>query len=354
MNARERVRAALDFQQPDRVPIYNQFWPEFEEAWRLEKGLGRDARIEDTYHVDVDRVIPDETPFPSQSQVLERTDGVMLVRDGWGAVQRQRASAKFYETVAVALPDKRDLPRLAFESPTLASRFLDRSRVDALRERRFVFVKIGGPYLRTSNLRGTTQWLIDLAEDTEFAGELAMKVSDHITAVGLEAVRRYGLYDMVALFDDMACNRGPMFSPRTFRRVFLPCYVRMCTAIRRVGVSKIMLHSDGNIEPVLDMLVDAGIDAINPVEPKAGMDVVPLRRRYGRRLALIGGLDNAYVLPRGNRDEINAHVNHVLEAGQEGGLILAAHSIGSDVSVATYDYLDRLMVARGRYPLQLR
>ena len=102
------------------------------------------------------------------------------------------------------------------------------------------------------------------------------------------------------------------------------------------------------------MLVDAGIDAINPVEPKAGMDVVALRRLYGKRLALIGGLDNAYVLPRGDRDEINAHVNHVLEAGQAGGLVLAAHSIGSDVSVATYDYLDRLMVARGRYPLQFR
>ena len=240
MNARERVRAALDFQRPDRVPIYTQFWPEFEEAWRLEKDLGRDARIEDHYHVDVDRVIPDETPFPSQSEVLEQADGVVLVRDGWGALQRHRASAKFYETVAVALPDKRELPRLAFESPTLASRFPEGTEVDALRERRFVFVKIGGPYQRTSNLRGTTQWLIDLAEDEAFAGELAMKVSDHITAVGLEAVRRYGLYDMVALFDDMACNRGPMFSPGTFRRVFLPCYVRMCAAIRRAGVSRIM------------------------------------------------------------------------------------------------------------------
>ena len=70
MNAKERVLAALDFQQPDRTPIFDQYWTEFAEIWRREKGLPPDASIEDYYHIDIGKITPNEAPFPSQRQVL--------------------------------------------------------------------------------------------------------------------------------------------------------------------------------------------------------------------------------------------------------------------------------------------
>jgi uroporphyrinogen-III decarboxylase len=194
------------------------------------------------------------------------------------------------------------------------------------------------------------QWLMDLAEDEAFAHELAMKVTRHITAVGLEAIRRYDLYHTgIWFYDDMGSNLSPMFSPRTFERVFLPCYRWMCAQYIEAGVEHIVLHCDGNIASILDMLVDAGIQAFHPVEPKAGMDVIELRKKYGRSLAFLGGLDNAYILPRGDRAEVKAHVMHVLEAGQDGGLVIGAHSIGPDISVETCDLVHRLVLEHGKY-----
>ena len=344
MTPKERVLAALSFEKPDRTPVYDSFWSEFVDKWRREKGLGPDVDIYNYYGIDVGRVVPDETPFPHLRSTLEETKEYAVERDGWGAVTRRRHEAKFFETVAVALPDKSALDGLRFESPLLDSRFPPAEEVEELEGKRCVFVKTGGPYLRTSNLRGSEQWLIDLAEDPGFALELALRVTDHMTAVGMEAIRRYDLWDTgVWFYDDMGCNRGPMFSPATFERVFLPCYRRMCQAYRQAGVRHILLHSDGNIEPILDMLLDAGIEGINPVEPKAGMHAVRLRERYGRSLALLGGLDNAHVLPRGTPQEIEAHVRHVLSTGERGGLVIGAHSIGPDIPVENYDLVHRLV-----------
>ncbi|MCC7353054.1 MAG: hypothetical protein IT330_04790 [Anaerolineae bacterium] len=349
MTPQERVIRALEFGKPDRIPSYDSYWPEFEEAWRAEKSLPATADIRDYYEIDLEYIYPDETPFPSQAAVLESGGEYEVIRSGWGVVQRRRADAKFYEELQVALPDKRKLDQLAFESPTLESRYFPHDEVNFLKARFCLFAKTGGPYMRTATLRGSEQWLLDLVEDPGFALELAMRMTRHMTAVGLEAIRRYNLYDTgIWFFDDLGWNQGPMFSPRTFERVFYPCYKWMCAQYRAAGVRHVLLHCDGNIEAILDMLVDTGIQGFHPVEPKAGMDVVKLRQRYGRSLALIGGLDNAIILPRGDKAEVEAHVRRVLDVGQDGGLVIGAHSIGPDVSLATYDFVRSLIREDGR------
>ena len=98
------------------------------------------------------------------------------------------------------------------------------------------------------------------------------------------------------------------------------------------------MHSDGNIESVLDMFIEAKIDAINPIEPKAGMDIIKLKKKYAKKLSFIGGICNARVLPQGNKEEIAKQVRSVIELGKEGGVILAAHSIGPDIPVENYDW----------------
>jgi uroporphyrinogen decarboxylase len=344
MTPQGRVIRALEFKKPDRIPFYDSYWPEFEEAWRAAKGCPTSADIRDYYEIDLEYIYPDETPFPSQAGVLETGGEYEILRSGWGVVQRRRGEAKFYEELQVALPDKRKLDELVFEPPELESRYFPVADVNALKARFCLFAKTGGPYMRTSTLRGSEQWLLDLVEDPAFALELAMRMTRHMTAVGLETIRRYDLYAAgIWFFDDLGWNQGPMFSPRTFERVFYPCYKWMCDQYRAAGVRHILLHCDGNIEAILDMLVDAGIQGFHPVEPKAGMDVVKLRQRYGTSLALIGGLDNAIILPRGDKAEIAAHVRRVLEVGQDSGLVIGAHSIGPDVTVETYDFVRQLI-----------
>ncbi|MDA0748940.1 MAG: hypothetical protein O2954_20670 [bacterium] len=140
-------------------------------------------------------------------------------------------------------------------------------------------------------------------------------------------------------------DRVPMFSPAVFERIFLPGYRRMVSAFKRAGARKVIVHSDGNLGPLLDMLLDVRVDGINPVEPKAGMDLVRLKKKYGNRLALIGGMCNVHVLPCGTREEIRDAAMQILDVGREGGVVIGTHSIGPDVPVENYDWYHETVLA---------
>jgi uroporphyrinogen decarboxylase len=134
-----------------------------------------------------------------------------------------------------------------------------------------------------------------------------------------------------------------MFSPKTFEEIFLPVYKRMVSSLKKAGAKKVILHCDGNIVSFLDMVIEAGIDGINPVEPKAGMHILELKKKYGDKLSYIGGVDNAFVLPSGDKGKIERHILPILEAGREGGIVIGTHSIGPDISVETYDFYRSLV-----------
>jgi len=280
-------------------------------------------------------------------QVLRKENDSVLYRNGWGLVQRMPANAYgeirhgyFGQELEALCKEKVDPDRLEFESPHADFRYEWTSRYVRKNSARYaIFGKVGGPYLRTSQLRGTQQFLMDLAEDPEYARALTDKMVDHITQVGLEQLRRDNLGPMgIWIFDDIAGNDSTFMSPHTYETIFCPCLARMVKAFKSAGANKVILHSDGNIESVLDLLVEAGIDGINPVEPKAGMNPEKLKKKYGQKLAFIGGMCNAQILPGGSREEIAEHIRALVELGKEGGVILAAHSIGPDIPLENYEW----------------
>lgn len=244
-----------------------------------------------------------------------------------------------------------DLDRLQFDSPQLDARYtVFLKTIAALRPKRCIFCKTGGPYLRTTFLRGEADFLMDLAADAVFAKALADRMADHIIAIGLESLRRGDLYDTgLWIYDDMAYNHGPMMSPATFEKIFLPAYRRMVAAFKGAGAAKVMLHSDGNIAPLLDMLVDAGIDGINPVEPRAGLHLPSLKRKYGTKLAYVGGMCNSLVLPKGTPAEIKRQTREIIEAARPGGVVIGTHTIGPDIPVSNYLCYHQTVRQEGRF-----
>lgn len=372
MNSTERVMTALDFREPDRVPLFDSYWPEFVAQWREAKGLAPrgepgftggysedDLDIMTAYGVDVAILAADESPWPSRAAEIERRADYLVRRDGWGKTIGEARGGQFYDEIDLPLKTKVDPDALEFESPLDDSRYAKcletLGRYRALADPPCVFAKVGGPYQRTGqNLRGVEQWLVDLAENPAYAVALANRVTDHLIEVGLEALRRFDCHETgIWIYDDLAYNDGVMVGPRTYERVFLPMMARMIRAFKGAGAKKVILHSDGDVRSILDGLISVGLDGINPVEPKANMDAAALRERYGNRLALIGGICNARVLPTGSTEQIREHVRRVLSAGVGGGLVIGAHSIGPDVSVERYDYFASLVRELGRYPLAL-
>ncbi|MBI1928398.1 hypothetical protein HYR99_29660 [Candidatus Poribacteria bacterium] len=206
--------------------------------------------------------------------------------------------------------------------------------------------------MRTTFLRGEVNFLTDIASDPPFAKALAERMADHIIQIGLESLRRGNLYDTgLWIYDDIAYNHQPMMSPDAFERIFLPAYQRMVAAFKNAGAAKVVLHSDGNIGPLLDMFIDAGIDGINPVEPRAGLHIPTLKAKYEDKLAYIGGMCNSHVLPKGPDAAIGAQAREIIDAGKEGSVIIGAHSIGPDIPVRNYLCYHQMVKQEGAFKL---
>ena len=353
MTSKERVMTTLDYGRPDRVPVYMGLWPEFRAVWN-EANPDATESCDDHFLEDIYIAVGDETPYMSRAESLGEEGEYSLQRDGWGQVKRIRGGGYFFQQLSFAYDEGLRMVYGEFDSPLLEQRYagLD-ARMDDLKERYCVFAKTGGPYIRTCFMRGEEHFLLDMASDPPLAAELAMRTAVHLAAVGVEELRRWELQDTgIWIFDDMASTKGPMFSPATAERVLAPAWKHMIDAYRAAGARKVILHSDGNIGPLLDLFVDLGFEGINPVEYNGGLDAPKLREKYGRRLALLGGLDNMVILPRGDREEIREHVLSVLSAGRDGGLVLGTHSIAPDISVETMEYVLELTLEYGTYPME--
>jgi hypothetical protein len=195
MTSSERVLAACAFRAPDRIPRFDGFW-EYPQSWRDRFGAPEGL-------TDVEIWVPDEGTFPTRARLLGEEGGWVYEVSSWGAVQRTRPGAYFAETLETAIPPGTDPAAVAFDPPDLDSRYLRGSSgaaeaaelLASAKARHCVFGRTGGPYLRTTFVRGEEQFLTDIAADQSFARELAEKVGRHLTAVGCEEIRRWSLQE---------------------------------------------------------------------------------------------------------------------------------------------------------------
>lgn len=118
---------------------------------------------------------------------------------------------------------------------------------------------------------------------------------------------------------------------------------------------KVIFHSDGNLWQILDDLLNAGIDGLNPIEPLAGMDLGKLKRRYGKRLVLVGGIDCSVLLPLGTPEQIHNAVKEAIRVAAPGG----GFFIGSSSEITPSTPLENVLAffeacrTHGRYPVQV-
>lgn len=154
--------------------------------------------------------------------------------------------------------------------------------------------------------------------------------------------------------DDIAYKHKLMFSPDFLRRTFIKSLAKCCEPVKAAGM-KVIFHSDGYVMDLVDDMIDAGIDGLNPIEPLAGMDIGLLKKRYGRNLALVGNVDCSQVLPLGSvNDVIEATKQCLRDAGHGGGLL-----IGSSSEIVPSTPVENILAfyetcrTHGTYPLQL-
>ncbi len=184
-------------------------------------------------------------------------------------------------------------------------------------------------------LRGLEEFMKDLIRNKDFAHTLMQKV----LAVRKRNVELYlnevgDFIDVVQLADDLAGQQNLLISPKIYQELIKPYQLELCEYVRSLSKAKIYFHSCGSIAPLLDDLVELGVEILNPVQVSAtNMDTVELKRRYGNKLCFWGAIDTFDVLPNGNTSDVRAEVHkRITDLGTGGGYVMGpVHNICGDV-----------------------
>jgi len=169
-----------------------------------------------------------------------------------------------------------------------------------------------------------------------------------------KAAAEHNLCPIHCIGDDVAYKNAIMFPPDFMRETFIECLRRTIEPLKKAGI-KTIFHSDGYVMPIMDDMIAAGIDGLNPIEPIAGMDIGHMKRQYGEKLVLVGNVDCSQMLPLGTREEvIEATKTCIREASPGGG-----HFIGSSSEIVPATPVENILAfyetvhEYGKYPIAI-
>ncbi len=329
LTPRERVRRALAREPVDRLPtqvnVTAALGQRLCNAWGIPpEALA--ARLDN-------HLLRLELTFPSRKS----PDG-RVVYDWWGVGWSTETEG--YWPVYSPLAESKDLDRYPWPDPNdphlldEAARALASDAGEHFSLPNFGFCL----FERAWALRGFERFLLDLVDDPAFAEELLERIAE----IQLVLARRFLALGVDGGYfgDDYGGQNGPLFSPRLWRKLIQPRLARLFAVFREAG-RPVILHSDGDIAPILPDLVEIGLSALNPVQPEV-LDHVWLQETFGHRLAFYGGISSQSVLPQGTPDQVRAAVYacRTSLAPEGTGLILApSHRLTSDVPVANVEAL---------------
>jgi hypothetical protein len=174
-------------------------------------------------------------------------------------------------------------------------------------------------------------------EEPELVEDILQTIGD-MQEICLEESLQTVPIDILFVHEDFAGKSGPLIGPGIIRDLFNPYYQRMWKIALAGGARIFDMDSDGYIDPVVDALLEGGINCMHPVEPTGGTDIVKLRKKYGSRLILRGGIDK-FALSRG-KAAIDAELDYRLDPCLRGGGTMFGldHRIPSQVSIEAYRY----------------
>jgi len=368
-----RMNKALRHEEPDRVPISDFFWGSFIERWRTELGLPADANP--YYHYDLDWIVtvPNMDPWIRPFETIRETPEEVVVKTGFGAIMHKHFEYPMPEMRAWETDTFEKLERVEFDDPRDQRRFFaagdnqiagvgdgfqrnSPAWIEAVKSLRPDF-PVYGSILESSEcltrLIGQQNALVWMGEEPERMGAIINRIGEYYLEMARAQIEAgAGLLDGFVIWGDVAYKKCTFMSPAYWREYFKPWVAKMTEAARAAGLP-VIYHGCGNVKAIFHDFRDMKIDAYNPLEAKAGMDVVELRRQFGHGIGFCGNSDIT-IWESGDCDAIRREVLRKLNAAKGGGFIFQSdHSVSSNVSGHTYDFIVKLVREYGRYPIQL-
>ena len=341
LTSAERVMRVLRREEPDRVPHFE---------WIIDHKV-RDAIIpgctmeEFTVRMGLDAILT--APDMKKEKI-----GPNLYRNEWGVTLEDTGEE---HTVPIDGPIKtmEDLKNFEPPDPNAPGRYDSiRRLVKHYKGDLAIGVHLNDVMSIPRGLMGFEGLMMAIAMEPELVrGVVDMSVE--INLAMCKEVARCGA-DFVFTGDDFASAEGPFMSPASFRELFYPGLKRALTGFKELGLP-VIKHTDGNIHPILDMILDSNPDCLDPIDPMGGMDMAEMKKLHGGKVALKGNVDCANTLSFGSERETVEETKAVLAAAAEGGGLIASSSNSIHSAVKPGNYLAMWNAIRmyGAYPIEL-
>ncbi len=272
--------------------------------------------------------------------------------DEWGKVLRTDIDTKTTWWVDGTVETPQDLENYEPPSPNAPGRMelLERLVKEVSEE---MVVMAGGhtgfSFFWRIRRGGMDKFFRDLYVNPSFARKLMDKVSKACLEWD-KAILDTGI-DILFVTDDYAGNHGPFLNPKLFKEIEIPNLARVVKEARRKGIP-VFKHSDGNLYPILDDIVNTGIFGLHPMEPGA-MEIGDVKEEYGNRICLLGNVDCRHVLPYGTEEDVRGDVRRCIDAAAKGGgyVLTSSNTLHANVKVENvYTMYDEAR-KYGKYPL---
>lgn len=324
MNATERLCAALRREIPDRIPTFEWFIDA--EVGRALTGSDDPLDIVERLDLDAINIRPDYAKRFLDAQTFE---------DEWG-IRRRLTGDCIPAVVAQPLADITRHLDFVFPDPAADRRFATLRRAAArFGDSRALVLNLRDGFSDLRDLLGYEEALMAPLVEPEAARAFLERIADYNLALAARAVRACGVR-IIATTDDVAMASGPLFPPDVYAETLLPPFRRVMQGFKALGCHTIK-HCDGNVLPLVDLWIEAGINALDPIDPSAGLAMADMKRRYGDRLALKGNIDCVATLCVGAPDEVREEVRRcIAEAGPAGLIVSSSNTIHRGVKPENY------------------
>ncbi len=346
MTGKERIARILSREPVDRIGLFEHFWGDTQKKWTAEGHLQPGENLDDHFGFDMSlcwcfNMVAD---LDFEPEVLEQTEETVLTRDGNGAVlRRHKLHDATPEHVDFMVKDRRPWeqrikPLLRPEPRRINLEAYRETRRRAREAGRFFCWSGVNVFEIIKDVTGHEYMLMGMADDPEWVFDMTDTYSSLIISLMEILFEREGRPDGIWFYEDMGFKGRPFMSPRMYEDIVMPAHRKTFEFAHSLDLP-VIVHSCGFVEPLLAGLVEAGMDCLQVMEVKAGMDPLRIKRQFGERIALCGGMD-ARNLVANDREAIRAELEERIPVlKQDYGYILHSdHSIPDTCEYETYRF----------------
>lgn len=341
----ERVFKALDRQEPDMVPTFEIIIDQ-----KVRDTILPGASYEDLVEfLDLDAAVYYDWAA-DRYETVDEAKGI--IRDKFGVIKRLTSEVDPIP-IQARIKSEKDLDNYVPPDPDVPWKYEAlEAAVKRFKGQRAIIATVMDVFYQVNEIRGMADHFMDVIRNPDLIERLNEIVLDY----NLQYIRnciKVGA-DIIWVTGDYATTIGPMVSPKHIERFAIGSLKAQVEECKNHGI-RCLKHTDGNIWSIFDMIVEAGVDGIHPIDPESGMDIGEAKAKYGDRVCLIGNIDCGSLLSWGTAEEVRQAVKECIrKAGAGGGLICASsNSIHSGVKPENYVAMVKAIKEYGRYPLSL-